>query len=151
MNLCRLTPVGNFAAAFLAIYDTKTGQLTYCNAGHQPEPWLLPVSPDEAIRTLSDARFLLLGVEEEYEFCCSQCELKPGDKFIIVSDGIVESCNQSDDYFGTERVETILQANRDSKPDALMDKIFTEVYQFSNTEKCIDDCTILAFEIKKVS
>jgi serine phosphatase RsbU (regulator of sigma subunit) len=148
LNLCRMTPVGNFAATFLAIYDTRTRVLSYCNAGHQPEPRIIPADAEKPVRILDDARFLLLGIEEDYQACYSECRLNPRDKFVIVSDGITESSDHKGHYLGDERLDEVLEQYREQKPKQMLDSIFDVVRSFSKSEKCDDDCTMLAFEIK---
>jgi sigma-B regulation protein RsbU (phosphoserine phosphatase) len=148
LNLCRLTPVGCFAATFLAICDMNTRQLVYCNAGHQPEPWFIPGDSGRAIRKLDDAGFLLLGIEENYNSGYSYCDMSPGDKVVIVSDGIVESCDPQGNIFGIERMEALLDKNRHCLPADLVAKIVENFTQFSQDEEYLDDRTILVFEIK---
>jgi sigma-B regulation protein RsbU (phosphoserine phosphatase) len=147
-NLLRLVPLGSFAAAFLAIYDTATRTLTYANGGHQPEPWHIPGHREGEIQTLSDARNLIMGIQEQVDVTLSSITLTPGDAVLFVSDGIVENPNADGQLYGTDRFASFLQAQRALAPQQLVDAISNEARDHSRGTGQSDDRTILALRIK---
>ena len=147
-NLLRLVPLGSFAAAFLAIYDTATRTFTYANGGHQPEPWHIPGRQEGEIQTLSDARNLIMGIQEQADVTLSSITLTPGDTVLFVSDGIVENPNAEGQLYGTDRFASFLQAQRALAPQQLVDAISTEAQDHSQGTDQSDDRTILALRIK---
>ena len=147
VNLLRLVPIGSFAAAFIAIYDKSIGRLHYINCGHQPEPWHVPGDKDRTIRSLSDARNLIMGVEEYVDLTISSVMLAPGDTVLFVSDGIVENPNLDGNLYGTERFESFLQSNRLLPPETLVQAIADEARNYSSGTTQSDDRTILALRI----
>jgi serine phosphatase RsbU (regulator of sigma subunit) len=146
--LCEFTPDDSFAAVFVAIYDAATSTVNYINAGHQPEPWLIPARNDEPIRQLSDARALLLGVIEDFEISESSKPLRSGDMILFVSDGLIEAINVDGERYGMKRFETLLQSHRSSTANQLVDIVIREVSDFANEAEQTDDRTVLAFRIK---
>ena len=151
VNLLRLVPLGNFAAAFIAIYDRSTSRLHYINCGHQPEPWHIPRDKDHTIHALNDARNLIMGIEEHVELTTSNVTLAPGDTVLFVSDGIVENPNIDGALYGTERFESFLQSKRVLPPETLVQMISEEARHYSRGTDQSDDRTILALRIRAQS
>jgi sigma-B regulation protein RsbU (phosphoserine phosphatase) len=149
LHLLRLVPIGSFAAVFIAIYDRSTGRLQYANCGHQPEPWRIPGSQDQVIEALSEARNLIMGVDERVDIVTSSVALEPGDTVLFVSDGIVENPNIDGRLYGTERFESFLQAKRLLPPEALVQTISDEAHDYSRDTEQSDDRTVLALRIKQ--
>jgi sigma-B regulation protein RsbU (phosphoserine phosphatase) len=149
VNLLRLVPIGSFAAAFIAIYDRSTHRLHYTNCGHQPEPWRIPGRKDHTIHSLSDARNLIMGVEERADIAVSSVTLEPGDMVLFVSDGIVENPNVDGKLYGTDQFESFLQSRRSLIPQALVQTISDEARDYSRGTDQSDDRTILALRIKE--
>jgi len=147
-NLLRLVPVGSFAAAFLMIYDVATRGLVYANCGHQPEPWCIPGDEKQPIHSLSDARNLVMGIQDSIEVTTSCMVLRPGDTVLFVSDGIVENPDVDGMLYGTERFEAFLQARRASRPGPLVEAVVAEARRHSHDTEQSDDRTVLAFRIK---
>ena len=147
-NLCRLVPDGSFAALFAAIYDDRTRELTYCNCGHNPEPWVMPARADEPIRALSDARMMLLGVEQTVDLHVSRRRLDPGDKVVMATDGLVDAQRGDGERFSQQRLEELLRACRDRPVKELVEAAVSEVAKFAGRAEQTDDRTVLAFQIK---
>lgn len=143
-NLCRLTPAENFAAAFLGIYNPRTGLLMYCSAGHVPEPWRIPADTNEPIEALQKARNLLLGVQPKISYKTARCTLKTGDKLVLVSNGIVKSENMDGKEYGQEPLELLLERHRTEPIQELVERILHSVQDFTGVSEQLDDQTIVA-------
>jgi serine phosphatase RsbU (regulator of sigma subunit) len=87
-------------ATCMALRVTEEGSATLANAGHLP-PYLNGVEMD-----VEGA--LPLGMIEQAEFAVLSFELQPGDRLLLISDGIVEAQNERGDLFGFDRVRTLL-------------------------------------------
>jgi len=146
-NLLRLVPLGSFAAAFLAIYDVQVRGLVYANCGHQPEPWCIPADQTQPIHALSDARNLVMGIQETLDVTPSCMLLRPGDTVLFVSDGIVENPDADGNLYGTERFEAFVQARRRLKPQPLVKSICAEADRHSRDGEQSDDRTVLVFRV----
>jgi sigma-B regulation protein RsbU (phosphoserine phosphatase) len=64
-------------------------------------------------------------------------QLKPGDRFIVVSDGITEAENSVDDLFGEERLESACQS------DDAFTNIMEQVAHFRGSAAQNDDITLV--------
>ena len=72
-----------------------------------------------------------------------QSHLNPGDGVVFYTDGVTEVFNASDEIFGAERLEIILQDNWSTGPQALVTKIHQAVSDFNATALPADDFTLL--------
>ena len=147
-TLCSLTPVGNFAAVFVGIYDCPTGELCYVNAGHHPQPWQMPAANGDPISSITGGRTLLMGVDRDIEIEPSRLTLATGDIVLFASDGIVENQNAEGELYGTDRFGAFLQAQRGKSVQNLVESIVEEWRTFSTDAKQTDDRTVLALQIK---
>lgn len=147
-TLCSLTPVGNFAAVFVGIYDCPTSELFYVNAGHHPQPWRMPAANSKTISSITGGRTLLMGIERDIEIKPSRLTLGAGDIILFASDGVVENQNAEGELYGTDRFGDFLQAQRGGSVRNLVESIVEEWRTFSTDAKQTDDRTVLALQIK---
>lgn len=147
-QLYRMTPDDSFAASFIAIYDSKTERLNYINCGHSPEPWLVPNDTERKIAVLDDARAILLGVLPDVSPKTVSKSLTHGDKLMFATDGLTEAFDQDRNMYGTERLGTLIDANREKSPSEIVARIVTSVTDFASGTDQGDDQTILAMEVR---
>jgi sigma-B regulation protein RsbU (phosphoserine phosphatase) len=113
--LCEIAPVGKFVSFFYAVLDSKDNRLTYCNAGHNP-PILVRANGTASELNAAGA---VLGQFPDWVYEQSDLQLRPGDRLIMFTDGLVEASNQNDEPFGEERVTRIAQENRAASAEEL--------------------------------
>src|ERR1039457_3595804 len=77
-----------------------TGDLELMNCGHVPP---LLVSGDKVTR-LEEGN-LPVGLVPAVEFNCTRMKLNPGDRLLLVTDGVTEAEDAEGEFFGTERLE----------------------------------------------
>ncbi|MHC4120211.1 MAG: PP2C family protein-serine/threonine phosphatase [Planctomycetota bacterium] len=147
--LHKLTPVGSFAAVFVGVYDRSTGELSYVNGGHYPQPLRVPEAEEEPISSVTGGGTLLLGVDLDIRIEPSRLALEPGDVVLFVSDAVVENRNIEGQLYGTERLSDLLQAQRGESVQDLVASIVNDGRAFSKETKQVDDMTVLALQIKK--
>ncbi len=150
MLLLRLTPEGAFAATFAAEYDTRTGELTYVNAGHNPEPWVISANDDRHLRNLSDARSLLLGVSADVTFRPRQTSLEPGDMMLFATDGVIEAVNPRQVMYSRKRLIHLLETHPVDSADHLVRRVNEDVARFTEGAPQTDDRTVLAMRVKEL-
>ena len=80
------------------------GQLELINCGHVPP---LLVSDDKVIK-LEEGN-LPVGLVPGAEYQSSSLQMKPGDRLLLVTDGVTEAENAEGEFFGTERLESCCQ------------------------------------------
>jgi serine phosphatase RsbU (regulator of sigma subunit) len=111
---------------------SRDGELEYVNCGHVPP--LLISNHDVSRPEKGNLPVGLLG-EATYE--SGTCHLQPGDRLLIVTDGVTEAENARGDFFENERLEAVA-----AKSSSLED-VFTSVANFCGGTPLNDDCTVV--------
>ncbi|MBW1842327.1 MAG: PP2C family protein-serine/threonine phosphatase, partial [Deltaproteobacteria bacterium] len=94
-----------FVTLFLGIINSRTGELEYCNGGHDP-PYILRSNGDlELLKTVSN---IALGVMEDFSYQSGKISLRKGDTILLYTDGVTESMDKDENFFEDKRLEEIL-------------------------------------------
>ncbi|MFP4216682.1 MAG: PP2C family protein-serine/threonine phosphatase [Phycisphaerae bacterium] len=149
-SLCRLTPVGWYAAVFAGVFDTSTGRLEYINGGHNPEPWVVRARDADRLDQLNDARVLLLGVADEVGFNGQSTTLDAGDMLLMVTDGLIEAINPDREMYTQERLVELLETYPVDNADHLVKRVNEDVGRFTEDAPQTDDRTVLAMRVREV-
>jgi serine phosphatase RsbU (regulator of sigma subunit) len=95
-----------FVTVFYGVLDPASGQLAYCNAGHNP-PYVLRGQSCEVLALRRTG--MPLGILEEASWEPQQIQLDPGDALLLYSDGITEAQNAAGELFGEARLLEAVQ------------------------------------------
>ena len=106
-----------------------SGELELINCGHVPP---LLISGD-SITKLEDGN-LPVGLVPAVEFQTTRVQLKPGDRLVLVTDGVTEAEDAEGEFFGMERLEGCCKAGFPAIEQAVTD--------FRGDTALTDDCTI---------
>ena len=129
-----------FVTIFYAIFNTRTGDFTYTNAGHNP-PLLL--KKDGTCTPLPLTSGIPLGILEDQVFEENKITLEPEDILFIYTDGITEAINPSNEEFDTPRLISELKSNATNDLNTLSDNIYNKVMDFAQGAPQFDDLTYL--------
>ena len=66
-----------------------------------------------------------------------RCQLRPGDRLVLVTDGVTEAENARGDFFDNERLEAVAAKSEG------MEEIFAAVAKFCGGTPLSDDCTVV--------
>jgi sigma-B regulation protein RsbU (phosphoserine phosphatase) len=134
-------PANRFITLFFGVIDPAKGELTYCNAGHNP-PLVIRAS-GEVDRL--PAKGTVLGILPEIGYEQQSIEFKPGDMIAIYSDGITEAVSNEDEdeEYGEDRLAELLVANRDKGAVAIIDAVLEHLMEFTDSAPAEDDITLL--------
>lgn len=97
----RLCGRGHAHATCLALRIASDGAVTLANAGHLP-PYING-------KEVAMAGALPLGMAESAEFSVMYFQLEPGDRLMLMSDGVAEAQDKQGHLFGFERIHDMLQ------------------------------------------
>jgi sigma-B regulation protein RsbU (phosphoserine phosphatase) len=134
-----------FVTVFYAIYNIKTGNIQYCNGGHN-SPYILrangtieqlPVSPNG-----------IVGVVEGLEFKGAETHLDAGDTIIMYTDGVNEAINSQEEEYGDARMEETLKSLNGKTCREVIDGQLASVKAFAGEAEQSDDITIMAVRRK---
>jgi serine phosphatase RsbU (regulator of sigma subunit)/pSer/pThr/pTyr-binding forkhead associated (FHA) protein len=124
--------LGEKYATVIIVRITKAGELEYVNCGHVPP---LLVSGKSVSRP--EHGNLPVGLLADAVYEGARVQLKPGDRFILVTDGVTEAENAEGEFFDNERLEAVA-----AKSPTLED-IFAAVNDFCCGAPLGDDCTVV--------
>ena len=139
-ELCQNNDDRMFVTVFLGLLDTRTGELTYTNAGH-PAPFVLRASGE--IGRIEGKAELPLGVRGGVSFQTRALTLLPGEAVFVITDGIIEAMNADGAFYGLERLTAALRA-ANASPIGLVRSVAESVRTFIGAAPKADDVTALA-------
>ncbi len=126
--------IGEKYATLVLARIRRDGELEYVNCGHvQP----LLVCNGEVIRPSHGNVPVGLLPNATYE--SDRCNFHPGDRLILVTDGVTEAENAQGDFFDNERLEAASKLGS-------MDDVFAAVSSFCAGTPLNDDCTVVEME-----
>ena len=125
-----------FVTLFLGALDMKTGQLDYCNAGHNA-----PLTLTDKIAPLPVKPNLPLGILQDFEYQEQSTSLVPDDALFLYTDGVTEAENIHHELFGEKRMEEVLHERRTAQEH--LEAINAAVAAFVGEAPQSDDITVL--------
>jgi sigma-B regulation protein RsbU (phosphoserine phosphatase) len=135
-----------FVTLFLAILNTKNGQIEYVNAGHT-QPYLLS-SQKEEIQKLNASTNPVIGAFDDVKYEESYIKLLSGEKLFLYTDGVNEAYSKDDEQFGEERLRKLLKNNINLSTKNLIETVETKLKDFSKEVEQSDDITMFCLEYK---
>jgi sigma-B regulation protein RsbU (phosphoserine phosphatase) len=133
------TKQGMFVTAVYGVLDMNTDELTYVNAGHNPPLW---VKSDGSIERLTRTA-IALGAFVGHPVEERTIQLKSGDHIFLYTDGLTESFNNENEFYGEERLTDSITANQCSSAHELMDVVEKSLLDFVQDMPAADDLTML--------
>ncbi|MDX1591208.1 MAG: SpoIIE family protein phosphatase [Balneolaceae bacterium] len=135
--------ISTFVTVFYGIMNTKTGELSYCNGGHNL-PYIQRT--DGTVEEIKNVGGLLLGKFENAPYDQHTVQLNPGDTIVTFTDGVTEAENEDKDFFDEERLIKYLENHTDRSLASLVKGLFLEVMKFSGAAIQTDDITVLSVQ-----
>ncbi|MCR5099413.1 MAG: SpoIIE family protein phosphatase [Lachnospiraceae bacterium] len=132
-----------FVTAWIAVIDLKTGDVEFSDAGHEL-PFVLHA--DGSVKTYSPAKKRPpLACLEGMQYSMDRMNLDIGDMLFLYTDGVPEATSSSDELYGMERLQAILEQHTNDAPDELLRAVRADVDAFVGDASQFDDLTMLAF------
>jgi sigma-B regulation protein RsbU (phosphoserine phosphatase) len=140
-ELCQNNDDRMFVTLFLGLIDTRSGLVSFVNAGHPP-PHLISKTGETSQIDAKPA--LPLGVRQQASFQTRTLAIRPGDALFVCSDGVFEALNDKGDLFSIERLSQLLREANAAEPLEMVRVIKDAVDAFTGTAPRADDVTALA-------
>ena len=134
--------INAFITFFYCELNKESGDLVYVNAGHNL-PLVLNRSGD--VRELESSG-LCLGMLPQMTYEIRQEALKPGDVFVLYTDGITESRNKANEEYGGERLAEVCRKHAGALASELMDAVFRDLDAFTEKAPAADDRTLVVLK-----
>ena len=134
-----------FVTVFYGIYTISTGEITYCNAGHNPPLILKPSGEVEELPMPTDS---LVGAIQDMKYHDETLTLKPGETLVMFTDGVNEAMNADYKEYGDDRLKACLKAHTGDNCRQLIDAVRADVAAFVGDMEQSDDITL--FTLKRL-
>ncbi|HXW92941.1 MAG TPA: SpoIIE family protein phosphatase [Terriglobales bacterium] len=134
---------GQFVSLIYGVWDDNRRILRVANSG-LPRPVYCHQGKTEII----EATGLPLGLFDDAEYEEFSFNGKPGDVFVLFSDGILDARNKAGDLFGRARLEQIITSHALLSADAVVQAIFAAVAEHAAGEEAFDDQTVVVMRVK---
>src|ERR1035437_6600185 len=139
VQVSRHAPGTRFITLFYGVYDPRSGELTYVNAGHMPP---IVLRAGDAIDRLSEGG-MALGMLGQSTYATGHTVLQPEELLAVYSDGITEAENPAGQPFDEQGLESALVVNRRSDISAIGAAVVRAVEAHTADTRLADDLTIL--------
>ena len=139
VQVSRHAPGTRFITLFYGVYDTRSGELTYVNAGHLPP---LVLRFDDRIERLSDGG-IALGMFDHSTYAPGRTILQSDDLIAIYSDGITEAENAAGSPFDESGLESALRLHGREPIAAIGSGVLRAVEAHTGDTRFADDLTVL--------
>ena len=134
-----------FVTAFYAVFNRRTRQLAYANAGHPfPYRWS---AREQKLEPLA-ARGFLLGISPEEVYREKTLELEPGDRLCLFTDGAPDTRNEAGESFGIDRIaQSLSKWSGSDSVEGWSESFNRELAEFRGSQRPIDDLTVILAKV----
>lgn len=139
-ELCHDNESCMFVTLFFGVLNIRTGEVAYCNGGHN-SPYYLHRG---GVTSLGSPGGIALGMVEQSSYASGRIVLSPGEALLLYTDGITEAMDSSDTLYSDPRLKRFLEDNRGSSPRQMIDDLVSDIRQHANGTPQSDDITALA-------
>ncbi len=135
-----------FISLIYGVLDTEREEFVIARAGHNPMA---------AINLHGEARYIRpagigLGLDRSGLFETSLEEitlpLRPGDAYVLYTDGVVESRNVEGEEYGYERLLDAMRRHRDEEAEGLHAALLNDLERFVGPKAYDDDMTLVVLK-----
>ncbi|WP_406819461.1 SpoIIE family protein phosphatase [Pseudomonas sp. KnCO4] len=136
-KLKRILPVDMFCCALLLDLNMQRGSVEVWNGG-MPDGYRLSVQGQ--VLSALRSRHLPLGIlpAERFDDTTEVLPLAPGERVLLLSDGVIDTADDQERLFGVQRLHQVLADNRD--PARLFDEVMQALERFGGRPR--DDISL---------
>lgn len=121
------------SAAYLWV-NTGESRALYSAAGHPP---LLHWREGKLEKIESNG--ILFGVMPDSDYPVCEIPIKPGDRFLLYTDGVTEPENVNGESFGDRRLEQVVRTNHSHPPSEFAVQLLSEIRRWRPTSSTQQD------------
>ncbi len=134
------SPSDKYITFFIAVLNSKTGELDVVNAGHNP---IFLLRQNGTLEKL-DAGGVGLGMFDfGIPFAGQKSVMNSGDRLFLYTDGIPEAMNEKEEEYTDERMISFFQTNSHISSKEFINALVNDVKDHTGTAPQSDDITAL--------
>ncbi len=127
---------GQFVTAALVWLDGASRELRYAAAGHPP---MLLLRDGKVSEVMENG--LILGIFDYAGYAEARFTLQKGDRLLLYTDGIVEAADREGEFFGRERLGSLLAETARLSASDVADRVVAAVKTWAFSQE--DDLTLI--------
>ena len=139
-QICENNSESMFITLWLGVYNKKTKELIFSNAGHNPPL----IYENNEFKYLDIDTGIVLGIMEDFEFKTEVITLS--HEIITYTDGITDANNANNEMYGEERLLNFFNNFKNSKSP--IQSLLKDINNFTKDEEQYDDMTLVYLKIK---
>ncbi len=132
----------HYFTMIMADVDLQTGRVLMAQAGH-PHPLVQRI--DGKIEQDGPGG-LPVGLIPEAEYADFEVQLAPGDRLLILSDGVTECPNMDDKMLGEEGLAVLIHDLHDQNAGVVLEELLWNLAEFAGDQSFPDDISGILFE-----
>lgn len=141
MELCRSNDNCMFVTLLCGFLDAVSGNMTLASAGHDPPALWGPATPPHLLPLESGPA---LGLDEEASYPIHRLRLRPGETFLMYTDGVTEAVDAALQPYGSEGIiASIAQFGETGHSDPVK-FLVEDVEQYAAGHGQTDDIALVA-------
>ena len=138
-QLCIGNDAGMFVTCWVAELDYVTGELSYVNGGHNPPMFM----HDGEWRWLTEVSGMPLGLFDGIPYDLYTLQLTAKDMLYTYTDGVTEAMSATNELFGEDRLEAVLNKNKEMNPRSVGIAVRRALTDYTHDAEQSDDITML--------
>jgi len=139
-SLVKENPNQMFVTFWAGIIDLRSGEMEFCNAGHN-YPYIL--KKDGIVQKIPQTNGLPLGIYNETPYSSRKIQILQGEILILYTDGVTEALNTDQEFYGDNKLVQLLSGLESKTANEIGLKLAGDVHAFSMGHEQADDITIL--------
>lgn len=143
--LCGESVDSMFVTVFYGVFNILTGEIDFCNAGHNA-PYILHA--DGRVEAVEADINLVLGALEGIPYKRNKMTLQSGDTLVMYTDGVTEAENVEKELYGEPRLEAELATLKGASSRQIVEAINQSVKEYAGEAPQSDDVTQLVIKMK---
>jgi sigma-B regulation protein RsbU (phosphoserine phosphatase) len=133
---------GMFVTMFIGVINLKTGQMSYCNCGHNP-----PVIEGEFMQMEANVP---MGLFTGFEFTDESIDNVENKMILLYTDGLNEAENEEHEQYGDDRLLAYMQQHANTAKTTINDLLESVAQHVAGAEPS-DDLTMLCFKLHPIA
>lgn len=131
---------GMFVTLFYGVLDTRSGEVRFCNGGHNL-PYVL--RKNGTVEATDKVGGVVVGAMRNSEYTEGSLVLASGDGLVLYTDGITEAMDRQEQEYAEARLEAHLKSVNNSPASEIIKSVMQDVKSFSAGMAQHDDMTML--------